>query len=384
MTMQRPRFTGSQAIAAAIFLIAAAWIGSGLLKAEPETDETAAAVAAAEAASSALRELPQVRVRRQSAQNIIAEIVVTGQTQPDRHVTLKAETEGSVAEIARERGDRVDAGDLIVALDMADRGAQLTRAEALRDQREIEFNAAQKLRSRDFASDVTLATARAALEEARANLAAIRTDIGHTRIAAPIDGLLENRFVESGDYVGVGDPIAEIVDLHPIKLVAEVAERQIGNIAQGAVGSARLITGKTLEGTVTFISATANPVTRTYRVELSAPNPGFDIAAGLTAEIRLPLQSIRAQRISPALLTLNEDGALGVKTVDENDRVAFFPIEIVRDDPEGMWVVGLPDDARLITAGQEFVSAGQVVRPVSESAIASGKPPRPGAVLPAN
>ena len=68
-----------------------------------------------------------------------------------------------------------------------------------------------------------------------------------------------------------------------------------------------------------------------------------------------------AQKVSPALFALNDDGVVGLRTVDADGRVAFNPVEIVRDDGDGVWVVGLPDTATLITVGQELVAQGQSV-----------------------
>jgi len=169
--------------------------------------------------------------------------------------------------------------------------------------------------------------------------------------------------------VKVGDHIARLVELDPILIVGFVSEREIGQIEVGSLAAAELVTGMTVEGIVRYISKISETTTRTFRVEVEVPNPGRKIYEGLTAEIRLPLEEVLTHQITPALLSLDDDGTIGVKGVDENDKVVFYPIEIIGHTPDGMLLGGLPERLTLITVGQEFVVDGELVVPVPESEI---------------
>ena len=96
------------------------------------------------------------------------------------------------------------------------------------------------------------------------------------------------------------------------------------------------------------------------------PTVGLLVPDGMTADIDLPLQDVMAYRISPAILSLSDEGHVGVKSVNAADEIVFHPVSIVGDDQEGVWIVGLPDRLRLVTVGQDFVSPGQKVVPVDE------------------
>ena len=74
-----------------------------------------------------------------------------------------------------------------------------------------------------------------------------------------------------------------------------------------------------------------------------------------------------AHRVSPAILTLTDDGMIGVKTLGPDNRVRFHPIQIIGDGADGVWLSGLPNRITLITVGQEFVAEGQTVRPIDEA-----------------
>lgn len=361
----------SYVIALGIALVAALWLLSPLV--ETLFVATAGGGTGADAtpqpalAQAALETEPiRVRVRRSLAVPHTDLLLLTGQTEPSRQATLRAETAGRVVQLGTQEGAQVAAGDIIVRLEQGDRDARLSEAKALVEQRRIEYEASRKLSDKGFQSQTRLAEARAALEAAQALLRRIELDIERTEIRAPFDGVLQQRAVEVGDYVGIGDPVALFVDLDPIIAVAQVSEREISGVAQGIEGEARLVSGETVSGTLRYVSAVGEGGTRTFRVELELANPDKRLAAGMTAEVRLPLRTVEAHAMPASTLTLDDEGVVGVKAVDTENRVRFHPVTVVADGADGIWVTGLPKDVRVITVGQEFVLPGQTVIPVPE------------------
>src|SRR5262249_19780329 len=192
-------------------------------------------------------------------------------------------------------------------------------------------------------------------------------DTGNTAIHAPFAGVGEERRVEIGDFTDMGDKIARIVDLDPVLVVAQVSERDVDKIRVGMPGSARLVTGETVNGKVRFVGSAADAKTRTFRVELEVPNPPRAIVQGVSAELHLPVADLPAHRVSPAILTLAENGDVGVKTIGPGNTVEFHAVTIVATGADGVWLAGLPPTVTFITVGQDFVTAGQKVEPVPES-----------------
>ena len=351
-------------IALAVTVVAAAWIASGyLFRSDARLPDESAAPAPAETA------VPRVRVRDLTAQDRAREITVNGKTEASRSVVLRAETKGRVVEIGAARGAPANAGDLIVRLAMDDRAERLREADALVAQREIEYRAAEKLAQKGFRSEVKLAEAKAGLEAARAARARAKLDIERATVRAPFNGVLQSRDVEIGDFLDSGKQIATLVDLDPLRVVASVTEREAALVRPGMTAGARLVTGETVAGRLTYVSPTADPATRTFRVEMEADNADRRIADGVTAALRIAVnEGARAHFVSPALLTLDADGRIGVMAVDASDTARFLPAAIVGDSAEGVWLSGLPDRLRVITVGQETVRDGQSVMPVPEQA----------------
>lgn len=373
----------SWVIAGGIALAAVAWIGSGVVAPAEKPVQEAAVRSAAETAAADEKPV-RVRVRTLTAQPAVDRLVVHGQTEAERVLELKAETSGRVEAIPPARGSVVGKGDVLVRLAMNDRQERLKEAEALVSQRQLEYDQARQLGARDYVSKTRLAEARAELEAAQASLAAVRLEIDDVTVTSPFTALFNDHPVEIGEYVTPGTAVATLIDLDPIKVRAEVSEREVEEVVVGAPGTVRLIDGRSLEGTVTWVSQAANPQTRTYQVEMQLPNPDMTIPAGMTAELRLPLESHPAHLVSPAVLTLNDVGEVGVKLIDAEDRVTFTAAQILSDGPDGMWLTGLPETVRLITVGQEYVKVGQKVEPVEEDVAASAPSAPPSASAAAN
>lgn len=355
----------SYVIAAVLAIGAAGWVISGQFADSGGTPEARKPPAQLSAAD----KIPLVRVRRQSARPRVSEVVLRGRTEAWRTVEVKAETHGRVIELRVDRGDRVEGGQVIAQLAPEDRPAKLKQAQALLEQRRLEYRAAERLSKKGFRAETQLAGARAALELARAAVEYAQLALDNTQIRAPYEGLLEERLIDIGDFVEKGDRIGRVVDLDPILVVAQVSERDIGRLEVGAPGRARLIADREVSGRLRFVGAMADPATRTFRVELEVANPGRKIPDGVTAELRIPMERVLAHLVSPAILILTDSGVLGVKTLEADSTVGFHPVRVLESGPEGMWIGGLPEQVTFITVGQEFVTAGQQVQAVDEEKL---------------
>ncbi|MDW1838302.1 multidrug efflux RND transporter periplasmic adaptor subunit VmeJ, partial [Vibrio sp. Vb0718] len=223
-----------------------------------------------------------------------------------------------------------------------------------------EFNAAKSLKSRGLQGEVAFATAEAALVDARANLNNVQTALKNTEVKAPFDGIVDHHFVEVGDFVGVGDPIATVIDLETLVIEADVSERHIQYLKEGLQADVRTINGQHHLGTLRYIGRVSSVSTNTFPIEIEIDNRNSLIPAGISAEVQLPLNEVLAIKITAAMLALDEEGNLGVKTL-QDEHVKFVPIQLVKAEEDGVWLSGLGEQADIIVLGQGFVRDGDTV-----------------------
>ena len=333
------------------------------------------------------------------AQTIDSAVLLRGRTEAARQVNVMAETSGKVVSDPLRKGAYIEAGQLLCQLDpgsresrLAEAKARLTEANArlpeakakvagaaaVLTEAEISENAARRLNKNGYASETRAAQAKAALqaalagveaakaavisakaigEAAKASVAASQKDIEHLTITAPFNGLLETDTAELGAFLQPGALCATIIQLDPIKLVGFAPETEVDRVSVGAMVGARLATGREIVGRVTFLSRSADPLTRTFRVEVEVPNSGLAIRDGQTVEILVASDGASAHLLPQSSLTLNNNGDLGVRYV-ENEIVGFAPVSILRDSLEGIWVAGLPEQLDVIVSGHEYVIKG--------------------------
>jgi multidrug efflux system membrane fusion protein len=321
-------------------------------------------------------------------------------------VEVRSETSGQVVNEPLRKGTAISHGQILCGLDPGTRQASLAdavaglaeararvpetqakldEAKARLTEAKINFNAANKLSEGGYASETRVASAKAAvlaaeagiasatagfdstrskIQSAEASVAIAQKEIDRVSLKAPFSGILETDTAELGTLLQPGALCGKIIQLDPIKFVGFVPETQLSRVIKGSTAVAKLINGQEIKGKVTFISRSADQTTRTFRVEIEAENTDLTISEGQTSEILIASDGTQAHLLPQSALTLNDDGALGVRTVDDDSRVQFFEIDIIRDTMNGVWLKGLPKKSTVIIIGQEYVTDGVEVQQV--------------------
>ena len=154
-----------------------------------------------------------------------------------------------------------------------------------------------------------------------------------------------------------------MIDLSSVKVTGFVGEQNVDQISIGGKAAARLINGRQVAGEITFVSRMADEDTRTYLVEVTLDNPDGDLRDGMTAEILIDLPPVTAHMVPQSALTLDDLGRMGLRLA-VGAEAKFYPVAILRDMSDGVWVTGLPDTAQVIVVGQEFVRDGRQITAV--------------------
>lgn len=347
---------------------------------------------------------------RSIAREIDSAVLLRGQTQANRQVEVLAETTSTVISEPKRRGAFVETGDLLCELDpgtrpaslaeakagkleaqsrMPEAEARLEEAHALVAEADINLKAARKLSETGFGSETRrvsseaamssaeagiksaeagLEATRAGIESAAAEVEAAQREMERLTIEAPFEGLLESDTAELGSLMQPGSLCATIIQLDPIKLVGFVPETEVNRVQVGALATAKLVTGRQVEGRVTFLSRSADETTRTFEVEISVANADLTIRDGQTATIRIAAEGAKAHLLPQSALTLSNEGQLGVRVIGAGNVVDFMPVQVLRDTAEGVWIGGLPEATDIIVVGQEFVIKGVTVNPTYQEA----------------
>ncbi|MFD9900181.1 efflux RND transporter periplasmic adaptor subunit [Mesorhizobium sp. UC22_110] len=353
-------------VAAIVVLVGfAAWMGTGHFSsvgsAAAEQPKTAAKPEPAEQKAS----LRIVKVVTPPRSEHARAIRISGVTEADKRAVLATRVAGIISELPVKQGDHVKLGDTVLMLDAEEKISAVENARQLKGQRQAELDAAERLAKTGNLAKLQLDSARSALALATSQLSAAESELTRKEVKAPFDGVIDRVPVELGSAVPLGGEVATILSLDPVIARGEVSERDLGYLKIGDKANVRLVSGQVAEGTVRYISRDASAATRTFRVEIAIPNADGAIPAGMTAEITLSAKPTDAVMLPRSVVTLGKKGDLGIRAVDKENKVMFFPIDLVDDMPGGLVLGGIPTDARIIVAGQELVTEGDIVQPVA-------------------
>lgn len=341
-------------IAVVLSVLLILWLASG--------EKRSARDEAPEEPAQSEKGLPQVEVRWSNAQPRPQELVLQGTVLAWHQVELRAQVAGRVEALLKHQGDEVAAGEPLLRLSDEGRSSRLAQARADLRLRRNELEGAKSLKSGNLVSKTELARLESEFARAEADLAAAELAADYSEPKAPFAGRVDRRQVDVGALVQPGEPLMTLVDVSRLRVSGQVPQQQASGVVAGQPVRVTLLDGRELRGTVSFVSLAADAATRSFYVEAHVDNPELWRVAGASATLRIEQPVLNAHRVTPALLSLNADGDMGIHALDENNKVVFHPVQVIGIDGDGAVVAGLPDRIRLITQGAGFVRPGQEVQ----------------------
>jgi RND family efflux transporter MFP subunit len=299
---------------------------------------------------------------------------------PIETVDVRARIEGDITGVYVREGAHVREGQLLAQFEAADQesarqSAIASRVAAQSALSTAEWNLEQSrellkagaVPERDMrAAEQAVAAARAQLAAAESAVRAASTEARDTRVLAPTTGVLERRFIESGEHVARGAQLFTVVRTDALELAATVPARYASNVRTGQI-TRFVADGRTIEGRVVRVSPTIDPATRSITVYVQVANPSGALKGGTFVSGRVVGRTVPEALVVPgAAIRQSEDGAPYVYAI-EGELVAQKPVQVgVVDDATGIVeiVSGLEEGQRVIVGNVGTIGRGMQVRVV--------------------
>ena len=177
-------------------------------------------------------------------------LMLQGQLEPWRTVSVGARVAGTVDELMVAQGDQVEEGEVLLRLSEDGRRTSVDQWQSRIRKLEADLSAAQKLRSRNLTSESEVLTLQSELSAARAELAQARLAVDNLEPRAPFEGTVNRRDVDLGDLVQVGSPLLELVRVDRLKATGQIPQQSVGAVEEGQAVTIRTLDGDSLEGVV--------------------------------------------------------------------------------------------------------------------------------------
>lgn len=344
------------------------WQGDVIIGGQAASENATPPPALRAQSSEILQQVRYVTIEPQTRNQILS---LRGRTEASSTVKVRAETNGIVQERVVDKGQMVSDNDVLCKLEAGTRQSALIQAQTNLKQTQADLEAYSSLQSQGYATNSRTLALSTARDAAKSQLEQAERELENTIISARTSGIVQDPIAEVGDLLNAGDVCVTIVQTNPMKFIGQVSERKVSDIATGDQALVNLVSGQQVGGMITYIAPTADPKTRTFKVEIIMPNDDNLLRDGVTAQANIALEADQAFQVKPSWLTLSDAGDVGVRTIGNDDIVEFIPVQILAQSYDAMWVSGLKPGHKIITLGQEYVAAGQKVIAVQETALSA-------------
>lgn len=313
---------------------------------------------------------------------ISAYLSVVGSLIGEATVDVAPKTGGRLTSVSVKLGDRVRRGQIIAKVEDREIVEQVRQAEASHRvgeatirQREADLKLAETSvdRSRNLfgrqllpkqtlddaearysAALAQLDLARAQLAQSEARLQELKINLANTNVASPVDGFVAQRHVDQGAWVSQNVPVASVVDISSLRLVANVVEKDLRMVSAGdrAVVEVDAFPGEKFIGRIARVSPILDPATRTAPMEIEIPNRDARLKPGMYAKVNLEVEDRENVLLVPKIALVDSEGQRGVYQPSDDNRAIFKPVKVGIEDAERAEILeGLAEGETVVSTG---------------------------------
>ncbi|MDY0059696.1 MAG: efflux RND transporter periplasmic adaptor subunit [Myxococcota bacterium] len=307
---------------------------------------------------------PTVRVAPVVAASSFGELSLSGELRADQSWSLAFALPGTVQEVLVREGEAVRQGQVLARLDPRSARDALEIARAKAAQAEDAARRLAPMREQQTVAEVKLVEVETGLRQARLGVSLAEKNLLDTVLRAPAAGVIARRLTEPGTVVAPGAPVLTLVRIATLRAVAPLPERQVAAVQVGDPARVRIAAvDQEFAGQVRHLGVTANPLTRTYPVEVELANPG-NLRIGMVAEVRLRVSAPGTALLVPnEALRGDEVGAPCLYVVGPDARLQRRQVKLAGYVDEGTALAGgVALGERVVVSGTPMLADGLLVR----------------------
>jgi membrane fusion protein (multidrug efflux system) len=308
-----------------------------------------------------------VTVQIVTAQDLEEHLTLPGTLHAWEDLTLAAEIAGVVDWVGPHEGETLTAGQRILTIDSLSQKGNLERDRVDAKIKQQAMQRLEKLVAENLVSRQEYENSVSAHEESRQQLELSRIALQKSIVTAPVDGVLDARLVERGEYLKVGDPVAVLLQIDRLKALIDIPEKDVRYLHSGEevrVIQAQIDTGEEISrsGTLIHLAYKADPLTRTYLGKIEIDNRDRQLRPGMIVRIEALRRQLKDAIAVPLYAVVELDGRK-VVFIEDQGKAHLRPVRIDRIiGDRAVILAGLDLNERLIVKGQQLLSDGAAVK----------------------
>jgi RND family efflux transporter MFP subunit len=318
--------------------------------------------------------------------DLSAHLIVVGNLIGEQTVDVAPKTSGRVESIRVQLGDRVRRNQVLAKIEDREIVEQVRQAVASQEvskatirQREADLRVAEvnfersknlygrqllakqaldDAESRYLAAQAQLDLSKAQQTQTDARLEELRINLQNTSVISPVDGFVGKRNVDAGAMVSQNSPIASVVDISRLRMVANVVEKDLRMVSVGDLADVEVdaYPGETFRGRIARIAPVLDPSTRTASMEVEVPNASFKLKPGMYARVNLTVEDRKDVLVAPKNAVIDFESKRGVWVPSAENRAQFIAVELGIEDTDRVEIKsGLKEGDKIVTTGAAAV-----------------------------
>jgi RND family efflux transporter MFP subunit len=318
--------------------------------------------------------------------DLSAHLVVVGNLIGEQTVDVAPKTSGRVERVFVQLGDRVRRNQVLAKIEDREIVEQVRQAVASQEvskatirQREADLRVAEvnfersknlytrqllakqaldDAESRYLAAQAQLDLSKAQQTQTDARLEELQINLQNTSVTSPVDGFVGKRNVDAGAMVSQNSPIASVVDISRLRMVANIIEKDLRMVTVGDTADVEVdaYPGETFNGHIARVAPVLDPSTRTASMEVEVPNANFKLKPGMYARVNLTVEERKGVLVAPKNAVIDFESKRGVWIPSEDNHAKFVAVELGIEDSDHVEIrSGLKEGDRIVTTGAAAV-----------------------------
>lgn len=277
---------------------------------------------------------------------------------------LSFKVPGTITNLNVTEGQRVAKGQLIAALDAASLQNNYEITKSALATAQDTYDRMKQLHDANSIPEMKWIEVQNALASAKSTCEIAKNTLNDSKLYAPFSGIISNKYADVGSTAAPAVPIVKLVEISPIKANISVSENQIGNFEKGCVANISvLVAGDIMtEGTLTEKGVCADPLSRTYSVKFTAPNPDGKLLPGMLCDVSLKNSDKAEALVVPIETILLDHDNQSFVWIVKKGKAEKRNVVLGEYTSEGVIIEsGLAAGDEIITSGQQKISDGMSV-----------------------
>lgn len=318
----------------------------------------------ADTKSAERKKVTKVEVIKLAPRRLVNYATYIGHLKPANRVILSSEIPGIIKEASFLTGQSIKNGQVLIQFDTR----KLTLNRKLNESNYtlalMDYKREKNLYLKNLSTLAKVASLKNRLDVNKVRLDMSILDLEKSIIRAPLSGVIKQKYVEKGEYIGGGKRVVEIIDITSVLAAVNIPEMEIRFVKPNKQFTITLdaLKGKHYTGHVKTIGLEADMRSRSFAVEVEIKNPDQDLLPGMLARLKMQTLSVGRQMLIPRH-TIQEEESGSFVYIVKNNRSIKKPVKIgltIKDEVQIL--SGLAFGELIVETGQQLITDQEIVK----------------------